>query len=123
MIQEARLKIHGPRTDRDTAGLIRIESWERPARIKRALKTWGACWGIGLAALPFPILHFIILPIMLITGPFAALYVFTRESIVLGGEGECPECGKAFPIARLSNRFPQSDLCTHCQSSVKLYRA
>lgn len=120
MITEALLSIHGSRSGRDTAGQVRIESWDQSARLRRAAKTWAGCWGVAIAVIPFPLLHFVIPPVMLLAGPIAGIYVYTRQSVVLGGEGECPECGKNFPIARLANRFPQSDLCTHCQSDVKL---
>jgi hypothetical protein len=120
MITEVRLQIYGPRTDRTTSGNARIESWDKRARLQRALKIWGLCWGIAIAAIPFPLIHFVVLPTMLLSGPFAALYVYTRKSVILGGEGECPDCGERLRIARLSHRFPQSDLCESCQSSVKL---
>lgn len=120
MIAETQLVIHGPRSGRDASGKVRIESWDPPARLRRAAKTWAGCWGVAIAAIPFPLLHFVIPPVMVLAGPIAGIYVYTRRSVVLGGEGECPDCGKKFPIARLPNRFPQSDLCTHCQSNVKL---
>lgn len=120
MITQLPIQIYGPRTQRLTPATVRVESWDRRGRAKRALKMLGMCWGAAIVLVPFPILHLTLVPLLLLTGPFAAAYVFSRDRVILDGAGDCPDCGKPFRVARLAYRFPQSDLCEHCQSSVKL---
>lgn len=115
-----RVKISGEYAPAATSGEIKIEEWDKKARLHRALKYGGMCWGLALAAVPFPIVHFIFVPGFLIAGPIVFKFNLGQESVILGGEGECPYCQKRFPIIRTKNRFPFTDCCTHCRKDVKI---
>ncbi|MCC7442572.1 MAG: hypothetical protein IT285_13120 [Bdellovibrionales bacterium] len=105
---------------RPTNGTIRIQDWNRRARILRAIRLGAGCWGLGLAAVLLPLLHFILVPALLLAGPIVALLASRQDSVLLGGEGICPKCGAPVKIERAAPRFPLKDLCTACQRALRI---
>ncbi len=103
-----------------TPGEIRIQNWSQHERTMRALKFGGACWAASLVSILIPLLHFVLVPGLLLAGPILAFIIVGQENVVLGGEGTCPKCQAFLPIARSAFRFPISDICTHCQSGLKI---
>lgn len=105
-----------------SSGKIRIQYYNREQRIARALKVWGICWGAALVAVFFPIVHFVLVPVLFLTGLIAPIFIYTRESKVLGGEGLCPECRSPLPLEGGSNEWPLSDLCSACRTNVVIQK-
>ena len=103
-----------------TRGTVRLQHWERPERMRRALKMGGMTWGIALACVLIPLAHFVLVPGFLLAGPIVAYFVFQQTDVVLGGEGTCPRCLKPIQISRTKLQWPISDLCIHCQSTVEI---
>ena len=106
-------------------GLTRAEEitlirWERPARMKRALRTLGYFWAGALFSVILPGLHFILVPGLFLAGPIVAWWLFDQESVVAGGEADCPRCAKRFVIARHKTDASWDELCNHCQTQVKI---
>ena len=115
-----RVRISENRNNRTVIGVIRIQDWNKKERMFRAFKFGGMCWGAALVAVFIPLLHFILVPGFLIAGPIVAYFIAGQESRVLGGEGICPSCHAPLILAPAGLHFPISDLCTRCQSSVKI---
>lgn len=106
-----------------TLGRVELMTWSKSDRSRRALKFLGTCWGIGLFSVILPLIHFVLVPGMLILGLVGFVRISAQENLILGGEGVCPECAKPFRIAKATYRFPMDELCEHCKSSVSLSRA
>src|SRR5262249_12941163 len=64
-------------------------------RTRRALIGWGACWGLAIVAVFIPLLHFILVPALLIAGPLVARARWNEKATVLDVRGTCPGCEKA----------------------------
>ena len=109
--------------EKATSGEVKMQVWNRDERMKRALKALGLSWGIALLCILIPILHFVLVPLGLIAGPIIAYAIYFKESIILGGEAPCPQCGKPLKIVRSEVKWPLSDLCGVCQAEVKIHRA
>lgn len=105
-----------------TIGEVEIVSWSPKDRSRRALKVLGICWGIGLFCVILPLVHFFLVPGMFVAGLVLFARLSGQASLVLGGQGPCPECGKTFRIAKATDRFPMDELCEHCQASVSINR-
>ncbi|MGE0616581.1 MAG: hypothetical protein AB7P04_13175, partial [Bacteriovoracia bacterium] len=74
----------------------------------------------AIVSVLIPLLQFVLVPSFLIAGPIVALVIMRRQGVVLGGSGDCPHCKKQMKIVRSLPRFPLTDLCDHCQQSVKI---
>lgn len=104
-------------------GLVYIQEWTHPQRVKRSIQ-WGLIFlGIALFCVFIPILHFVLVPLFLLVAPVAAYSTYTREKVVLGGTGHCPKCLEVLPIEKSSVDWPIRDLCTRCQTAVQIFPA
>jgi hypothetical protein len=99
-------------------GEVRIQTWDRKQRIMRGLKFLGFCWAMSLITILIPVAHFILVPGFIIAGPIGAWILAGQARAILGGQGICPSCGEFLRIVRGPDRWPFSDLCPKCQSSV-----
>jgi hypothetical protein len=99
-------------------GQVRIEEWTKPERTRRALKLGAACWGLALFSVILPLVHFVLVPLLLLAGPIVVIHILGVESVILEGEGACPHCRAPFTIARRSLAFPFHDHCTACGRGV-----
>jgi hypothetical protein len=107
--------------NRKSTGVIHLKYWEKKERTQRALTIWCGCWVAATFCVVLPLLHFFLVPSLLLAGPIAAFFVFQQTDVVLGGEGTCPRCGKPFKIARTKIKWPVDDVCSECHNSVKIY--
>jgi hypothetical protein len=115
-----RVHIADDRNHPATSGEIRVQFWTNRERTLRAIKLGGLCWCAALISVIIPLLHFVLVPSLLLAGPILAFIVLGQRSVVLGGEGICPNCQAFLPIARTAYQFPISDICAKCYSSLKI---
>jgi hypothetical protein len=117
-ISEIQIQILAPHSGASASGTMQVEQWDKRARTARAARAWGICWLTAIGAVFLPLLHFFLVPALLLAGPVAAFFIVAQENIILGGKGACPSCQRAIPFPRQSLRFPISDHCPHCQTSL-----
>jgi hypothetical protein len=103
-----------------TRGEVVHIQWDKKERTMRGLKSLGIAWGLAAATILIPILHFILVPLLLLAGPIAFFWTTNQEEILEGGSGECPDCKRKFEIIRAPVKWPLSDICNHCHSPVKI---
>lgn len=114
----ARLCHHGRA---DAPASVRLRSWTSGERRIRALRAWAVCWGLAVPAVFLPVLHFVLVPSLLVAGPIAGLLRLREEQTVLGASGACPACGESqsFPVTgawRESVRLR----CEKCGRAIEL---
>jgi len=107
---------------KEESGEVRIQSFNPSERLFRALKLLAIFFGLTLVSLFIPIAHFFLAPGFFLAGLVISYLAYGTESVVLGGEGLCPNCGAFLPIARGKEKWPLSDLCTHCRTQVTIER-
>jgi hypothetical protein len=110
------------------AGEVYVQAWDAPARTKRALKWLAILWALAAFSAIFPLVHFVLVPGLLLAGPVAAFLILQQESVVLGGHGKCPACGSPLEIVRGNyfkpmDRWPLNDTCANCREDVLVERA
>jgi hypothetical protein len=110
-------------TEKSAPGTVRLKIWTSKERTARSFKFWGMCWVIAICCVPLPIIHFTVLPLLLIAGPIGAWLISTQGQQILGGEGVCPDCGQFLPIAPGVDSWPLKDLCTRCQRALTIDKA
>lgn len=106
--------------DRRSEGTVSIQVRSSQERTLRALKFLGVCWLLSAMTIVVPIAHFVLVPGFFIAGPIGAWFMLQGKSVVLGGEGPCPSCGAPLPIARSADKWPLTDLCTACKTTVAI---
>lgn len=109
-----------PRSPNPTRGEVRVQSFDPKLRLRRALKTWGTCWGLAIVAVFIPGMHFILVPSALLAGPVLAAVVYQQRTMILGGSGTCPACGQPFEVLRSPLRWPINDVCAKCHDAVTI---
>ncbi len=63
------------------------------ARVSRAALTWAAGWGLAVAAVFLPVLHFVLVPLLLVGTPLLAWQRLHEPATLIDAEGACPACG------------------------------
>ncbi len=71
-------------------GEVCIQYFSPKTRGVRALKFLGTCWGFMIISVFIPLAHFVLVPGLFIAGILSASFVYSTESVVLGGRGLCP---------------------------------
>jgi hypothetical protein len=72
-----------------------VDLIRRPPRVRgvRAIQGLLACWGLAIVAVFVPVLHFILVPGLLLGGLFLARARWREEATLLAVRGVCPGCG------------------------------
>ncbi len=105
-------------SDHQSEGTVKILYFSQKQRVIRSLKVLGLAWGAAVLAIFLPIIHFVLVPTLILAGLIVPGFIYLRESLILGGESTCPKCHVAFHIEKGSNQWPLSDLCTECRTSI-----
>lgn len=72
---------------------------DAPERTSRAVRALATCWGLAVLAVFLPVLHFVLVPSLLVAGPVVALSRLRERCTVRGASGTCPACGAAQSFA------------------------
>jgi len=109
--------------NKTSTGKVRVQNFSQKQRALRALKIFGLCWGAGLAAVFLPLVHFVLVPALILAGLVVPGFIYFKESLILGGEGTCPKCQAPLKIEKSANEWPLSDQCTQCRSAIRIVKA
>lgn len=100
---------------------VTVRHHERPERVRRALLALGAGWGLAIAALFVPVLHFFLVPALVLGTPLLAIGRWRQRVTLVEASGACPACGR--PIQLPLGRAPDESLafrCDHCGRALAL---
>ncbi len=84
-----------------TKGVAQVLDRSPQSRFGRAGLALLMLWGIALACLPIPVVHFVAVPGFAMAGLVLAGFRLREASSLMGTTGECPRC-------QLRTEFPQS---------------
>ena len=105
--------------DQAAPATVRVQGHDRRDRVRRALFGFAACWGAAILAVFLPLLHFILVPSLLVAGPLVALSQLKQRVTILDVDGPCPACGA--PIREKLNsdaRMPMNLRCESCRRAL-----
>jgi len=77
-----------------TTATVTIRSFDKPERMRRALKGLGTFWAAALGSVFIPVAHFLLVPSFLLYGIYTFFERLNADKIVVIAEGMCPDCGK-----------------------------
>lgn len=101
--------------------MIDVLERDAAARTRRAALTWAGCWGCAVLAVFLPLLHFVLVPLLLIGGPMLALQRSRERYQLLRVRGACPGCGATLDEPMQSALSTGITLrCASCRRAVTL---
>ena len=105
----------------DVPARVTIERHDKGARMRRALKALGACWGLAVVSVIVPIAHFVLVPGFLVLGIVLAGQRGREAASVRTVEGHCPRCNaeRTF-IASGALRAEMKAQCPVCRNELAL---
>jgi hypothetical protein len=102
-----------------TLATVTVESFDRPKRLRRALKGLATWWAAALAGVFIPVAHFLIVPSLALFGVYTFLERLGAAEVATAGRGVCPDCGKEQTLdVQGPWRVPRRTSCRHCQRSL-----
>ena len=116
--QTYRLTGYGPTPSTATAT---IRSFDKPERMKRALKGLATFWALALASIPIIVAHWFLVPGFGIYGIYTFVERLGAQQIAVSVEGTCPDCGKPQTLDTGGKwRVPRNVACRYCQRSLRI---
>ncbi|MGZ3650022.1 MAG: hypothetical protein ACXVB9_09540 [Bdellovibrionota bacterium] len=89
-------------------------------RKKLALKGLGLFWGLSLATLPLPPLHWVSVPGFFLFGIYWGLRKLREPEHFENLNFPCPECGKEVKLPPQVVKNPLAFVCPSCRYGLKL---
>jgi hypothetical protein len=96
-----------------TTARLRLRHFSARERALRALRALLVCWAMAVAFVLVPLLHFVLVPAMLVAGPLFALQRRKERVIVLDATGSCPACGG--PVGGPLGTAPRPRMRLRCE--------
>ena len=107
--------------DRAGPATVNVKQHGRPDRLRRAARAWAGCWGAAIVAVFLPVLHFVLVPALLVGGPLYAMVMMRERVTVLGADGDCPACGAAqHPRLKAGASERMEFRCESCRRALLL---
>jgi len=102
-----------------------VYEWSMLERVMRAAIGLALGWlGAGIAVF-FPIVHWVLVPSLLVGAPVFAIVRFTEARRLKSMKGSCPRCKveREFPKLELRFNGPRSFTCDGCGNLIELEQA
>ena len=107
--------------DKVAPAIVSVRQHGRPDRMRRAARAWAGCWGAAIVAVFLPVLHFILVPSLLVGGPLYAMVMMREKVTVLGADGNCPACGAVqHPRPKAGASATMGFRCVSCRRALEL---
>jgi len=115
------LSIRANAAELQTGGKLRRCRLTRKQRLLRAAKSLGIAWGLILPALIIPLLHFALVPVLLVAGPILAYLRYQVSDISISANVKCPLCADDTVLQMDANTvYPTWETCASCDASIQL---
>ena len=99
------------------AATLHVEPLSAGARFRRGVVRLVVCWVLAVACVLVPLLHFVLVPGLIILGPVLA-WLATRATVEVKSERiGCPRCEKETGVEQGSTGWPVSLRCSLCSTT------
>jgi len=106
-----------------TTATVTIQSFDRPERMRRALKGLGKFWAFAVGSVFIPVAHFLLVPAFALFGAYTFFERLGARQVVTTAEGTCPDCGRTQQLETGAGgrwRVPRDVACRYCQRSLRI---
>ena len=103
------------------SGEVNYLLYDAAERNKRAFKMLALCWGLAVVSIFIIILHWVLVPGLLIAGPIMAVrkHKVTRE--IESARGTCPACQQDVTFKmEVDETLPKNSYCPQCNAPIQL---
>ena len=103
---------------------LRVEALPRRERLLTALKRIGIAWGFAVVAVLIPLVHFVLVPALLLAGPISAALSARRSvRLVVGQVVPCTKCAVPLVVEGERLGWPARLDCPACGAALSATRA
>ncbi|HEY3220820.1 MAG TPA: hypothetical protein VGJ80_08810 [Gemmatimonadales bacterium] len=100
---------------------VTIRSFDKPERIRRAIKGLATFWGVAIGSVFIPVAHFLLVPSFALYGAYTFVERLGAQQVVIAAEGTCPDCGKPQKLDTAGRwQLPRNVACRYCQRSLRI---
>lgn len=104
-----------------TTATVQVRSFDRPERVRRAIKGLATFWGAAIGSVFIPVAHFLLVPSFALYGAFTFFERLGTTQIVTAAEGTCPDCGKTQKLDTSGRwKVPRDVACRYCQRALRI---
>jgi len=119
-VEERRYVLSGYGATRTTA-VVRVVTYQRPARIRRAAAALAVAWAAALVSVFIPLAHFVLVPGFLVAGLVAFRARLGAQDVAIDGRGTCPDCGQEQALDVKGRwQVPRAVTCRACQRGLTI---
>lgn len=102
--------------------LARVIDYGPRERAVRGVRTWLGLWGLAVAAVFVPLLHFVLVPGLLVGGVLMGLLRARERGTIVSVRGRCPACSVEQTTALKAPLVPAvSFRCASCGRPLWLH--
>lgn len=107
--------------DQASPATVHVLGHDPKDRARRAVVGLASCWGAAVLAVFLPVLHFVLVPALVVAGPLVALSQLRQRLTVLDVAGTCPACATPIEEKLMSDsRLPMALRCAHCRRALSV---
>lgn len=104
-----------------TQGVATVLSRSFGSRVRRAALALGATWLLAFPAIFLPVLHFVLVPGLIIGGMVLGAVRLREDRTLARLRGTCPRCRMALDLTPGGRfRLPRSAQCLRCKNQLTL---
>ena len=101
-------------------GMLKVVEWTARERFKNSVKTFGTFFALTCFAVIMPVIHYILVPVLMITTFVMALEKYSQLRFIEGGTGSCPKCGESIELEKSKYKERLTDSCAKCHEDVEV---
>lgn len=106
-----------------TSGFLQIYELPKKERRAKALKTFFIFFGAACVSVFIPLVHFILVPLLLITTVFLVRKALKASQYISDGQVLCPHCQKSLDVKRTALQWPMTLFCNEDRIFLNIKKA
>lgn len=104
----------------ESSGWVIARTWSPEEQKKRALKGLGVMWGLAIASIFLPLVHFLLVPGFLISGPIVYFWLKKQTGRIIGITAGCPRCRFKVSVNEANLVWPLRMTCKSCFEPLRI---
>ena len=115
--QEVHGRVHGSSTHEYDRSFVAATTTQTE-RLLRAVLCLVGCWTLAVPLVFVPVVHFFLVPPLLLAGPLLGFWELRNKGLILPTEVSCPDCHKATKLTKRRIRDAFYSACDSCGQNI-----